>query len=163
LVPLAAEAMPVVSDDGKTWTVRIHKNIHFAPDAVFKGAKRELTAQDFVYSFMRFMDPAQRSPYQFLFRKKFVGLDALAEAATKGVKFDYDARIPGLEAVDRYTVRFRLLTPDYRFGYLLAHTAAGAVAREVVEGYGANVATHPVGTGPYMLTSWTPGTKAVLD
>ena len=163
LVPLAAEALPVVSDDGRTWTVRIRKNVYFAPDPVFKGAKRELTAQDFVYSFMRFMDPAQRSPYQFLFRKKFVGLDALAEAAAKGAKFDYDARIPGLEAVDRYTVRFRLLAPDYRFGYLLAHTAAGAVAREAVEGYGANIAMHPVGTGPYMLTSWTPGTKAVLD
>ena len=162
LVPMAAEAMPVVSDEGKTWTVKIRKGIFFAPDAAFKGARRELTARDVVYTFMRFMDPAQRSPYQFMMRNKLAGLDALARTPKNG-KFDYDAHIPGVEAVDRYTVRFRLVEADYRFGYLLAHTAAGLVAREVVETYGADVGRHPVGTGPYALTSWTQGTRAVLD
>ena len=162
LVPMVAEAMPVISDAGKTWTVRIRKGIYFTPDAAFKGARRELTAQDVAYTFMRFMDPQQRSPYQFMMRNKLIGLDALARAPKNG-KFDYDARIPGVEAVDRYTVRFRLVAPDYRFGYLLAHTAAGIMAREVVEAYGLDVGRHPVGTGPYTLTSWTPGTKAVLD
>lgn len=162
LVPMIAEAMPTVSDEGKTWTVRIRNGVYFASDAAFKGARRELTAGDFVYTFMRFMDPAQRSPYQFMFRNKLLGLDALA-AAPKNGKFDYDAHIPGVEAVDRYAIRFRLVKPDYRFGYLLAHTAAGVVAREVVDAYGADIGTHPVGTGPYALTAWTPGTKVVLD
>jgi ABC-type transport system substrate-binding protein len=160
LVPMLAEVMPVVSDEGRTWTVKIRKGIAFAPDRAFKGVRRELTAQDVVYTFMRFMDPAQRSPYQFLMRNKLIGLDARARATSK---FDYDARVPGLEALDRYTVRFRLVSADYRFGYLLAHTATGIVAREVVETYGADIGRHPVGTGPYMLTSWTPGTRAVLD
>jgi len=162
LVPMVAEAMPVVSDEGRTWTVKIRKGVTFARDPAFKGVRRELTAQDVVYTFMRFVDPAQRSPSLFLIRNKLVGLDGLGRAAKNG-NFDYDARVPGLEALDRYTVRFRLVSGDYRFGYILAHLSAGIVAREVVETYGADVGRHPVGTGPYVLTSWTPGTRAVLD
>ena len=162
LVPMVAEAMPVVADEGKTWTVKLRKGVTFAPDPAFKGVPRELTAQDVVYTFKRFMDPTQRSPYQFMMRNKVVGLDDLARAAKNG-KLDYDAQIPGVEALDRYTVRFRLVAPDYRFGYLLAHTATGIVAREVVDAYGNDVGRHPVGTGPYVLTRWIPGTRAVLD
>ena len=52
-------------------------------------------AQDFVYSFKRFMDPKNRSPYAFLIEGKIVGLDELAAAAKKTGKFDYDAKIAG--------------------------------------------------------------------
>ena len=162
LVPMLAEEMPAVADEGKTWTVKLRKGVRFASDPAFKGAPRELTARDVVYTFKRFMDPAQRSPYQFMMRNKVVGLDDLARA-TKNGKLDYDAPIPGIEALDRYTVRFRLVAPDYRFEYLLAHTATGIVAREVVDAYGIDVGRHPVGTGPYVLTRWIPGTRAVLD
>ena len=41
---------------------KLRKGIHFTPDPAFKGAKRELVAEDFVYSFKRFMDPKNRSP-----------------------------------------------------------------------------------------------------
>jgi ABC-type oligopeptide transport system substrate-binding subunit len=121
LVPLAAEALPVASDEGRTWTIRLRQGIRFSPDPAFKGKARELTAQDFVYSFERFLDPAQRSPYQFMFRNKFVGLDALARKAEQSGRFDYDTPVEGLQAVDRYTLRFRLVAPDHRFPYLLAH------------------------------------------
>jgi ABC-type transport system substrate-binding protein len=162
LVPMIAEAMPVNSSDGKTWTVKLRKGITFASDPAFKGARRELTADDVVYTFKRFMDPAQRSPSQYLMRNKLLGLDELARAAKNG-KLDYDSRVSGIEALDRYTVQFRLIAPDFRFGFILAHTATGIVAREVVEAYGSDIGRHPVGTGPYVLTSWTPGTRAVLD
>ena len=47
LVPLTAEALPEVTDNGKTYTVRIRKGIHFIDDPAFKGRKRELTAADY--------------------------------------------------------------------------------------------------------------------
>src|SRR5438477_6991703 len=50
LVPQAAEALPEISADGKTYRLRIKKGIHFQDDAAFKGRKRELTAQDYAYS-----------------------------------------------------------------------------------------------------------------
>jgi ABC-type transport system substrate-binding protein len=163
LVPLAAEALPQVADEGRTWTITLRKGLYFSADPAFKGVRREATAQDVVYSIKRFLDPKQRSPYQFMFRDKFVGLDELARAADKGGRFDYDAAVDGLRAVDRYTVRFTLRAPDYRFPYLLAHSNAAIVAREIVEAYGNDIGAHPVGTGPYVLAASIPGTRYVLE
>ena len=36
LVPRAAESMPVVTDDGRTWTIKVRPGIRFAPDPVFR-------------------------------------------------------------------------------------------------------------------------------
>jgi ABC-type transport system substrate-binding protein len=162
LVPMAAEAMPEMSDNGRTYTFRLRRGIRFTPDPAFKGVARELTAQDFVYSFMRFLDPANRAPYAFMLEGKIRGLDALAAAAKKSGRFDYDAKLPDLEAVDRYTLRVRLARTDFNFPYVMAHTSFGAVAREVVAAYGSEIAAHPVGTGPYMLAEWTRAAKIVL-
>jgi ABC-type transport system substrate-binding protein len=163
LAPMAAEAMPEVADEGRTYTFRLRKGIYFTPDPAFKGAKRELVAQDFVYSIMRFMDPVNRSQYAFLIEGKIKGLDELAAAAKKSGKFDYDAKLPDMEAVDRYTLRFRLASRDYNFPFIVAHTAFGVVAREVIEAYANDTLAHPVGTGPYQLKEWKRGTKIVLE
>ena len=163
LAPMAAEALPEVADDGRTYTFHLKKGVYFTPDPAFKGVKRELVAQDFVYTFMRFLDPANRSQYAFLLEGKITGLDALAAAAKKSGKFDYDAKLPDLQAVDRYTLRINLATRDYNFPLIAAHTILGAVAREVIEAYGTDTNAHPVGTGPYQLKEWKRGAKIVLE
>ena len=164
LVPMVAEAMPEVTDQGKTYLFKLRKGIFFTPDPAFKGQPRELTAQDFVYTYMRFMDPANRSPWAFMLEGKIVGLDALAEQAKKTGRFDYDAKVAGLEVLDRYTLRFRLTATDYSFPYIVAHVPMGAVAREVVQAYaGEELMAHPVGTGPYILKSWTRRSRIVLE
>ena len=121
VVPLTADGMPQIADEGKTWTGKLKKGIRFVDDPVFGGKPRELTADDYVYSFKRLIDPKIRSPWAFLVENKFVGLDDLAAKAKEGGKFDYDAKIPGIEAVDRYTIRFRLTATDYNLPYILAH------------------------------------------
>ena len=154
IVPQTADGMPQVTEDGKVYTVKLTKGIYFQSDPAFGGKKRELTADDVVYSFKRVMDPKIRSPYTFLLEGKIVGLDAVADAAKKSGKFDYDKKIPGLEAVDRYTVRFRMTDTDYNLPYVMAHEALALVAREVIEKYGESdgrVMSNPVGTGPYKL------------
>ena len=166
LVPLTAEAMPQVSADGKTWTLKIRKGIYFAPDPAFKSGRRELVAEDYVYALKRLIDPAVRSPYAFLVEGKFVGLDELAAQAKASGKFDYAARIDGLEAVDRYTLRLRLTQVDHNLAYLLAFPQTSAVAREVIEKYrdeSGRAMANPVGTGPFRLARWVRGSKITLE
>jgi ABC-type transport system substrate-binding protein len=166
LVPLTAEAMPQITDDGKTYTLKLRHGIRFAPDAAFNGKPRELVAEDYVYALKRLIDPKLRSPYAFLVEGKFLGLDELAEQATKTGRFDYAAKIAGLEAVDRYTIRMRLKQADPNLQYLLAFPQTSAVAREVVEKYadeGGRVMANPVGTGPYQVAKWVRGSKITLE
>jgi ABC-type transport system substrate-binding protein len=162
LVPRALEAMPVVEEGGKSYLCRVRKGIYFTPDPAFKGTPRELTAADFAYGFKRILDPADKSPWAWLLDTRLEGAAAARERAEKSGRFDYDAPLPGLEVVDRYTLRIRLTQPDLRFPYALAVPNMAAQAREVVEAYGRDIGAHPVGTGPYMLGEYKRSSRIVL-
>ena len=56
-------------------------------------------------------------------------MEVAIEKAKKTGKFDYDAPIPGIEVVDKYTLRIRLAKPDYNFLYILAMPNVGAPLR----------------------------------
>ena len=163
LAPLTAESLPEVTDNGRTYVFHLRKGVLFHPDPAFKGTKRELTAEDYAYSIKRLMDPKNRSPWRFVVDGKIVGLDELSKRAEKSGKFDYDAKVPGLEVVDRYTLRIRLKATDYNFAYIIATPALSAVAREVIEAYPTDTNAHPIGTGPYILTDWVRKSKIVLE
>jgi ABC-type transport system substrate-binding protein len=165
LKPLVAESMPEVSADFRTFTFRIKPGIYFTDDPVFKGQRRELVAEDFVYALKRIYDPKLKSPGQSnLEDEGIIGLQELYDAAVKGKKpFDYDARVEGLRAVDRYTLRVRLRASRPRHLYTwAARDILGAVAREVVEAYGDDIMAHPVGTGPFRLAQWRRSSLIVL-
>ena len=163
IVPWLAESIPEPEEGGTRYTFRLKPGIFYADDPAFKGQKRELVAKDMEYAIKRFRDPANRSPYAFLFEKKLVGLDELEAKAKKAGKFDYDAKVAGIEVRDRYTISFKLLEPDYNFLYVMAMPNVVPVAREVIEAYGEDTHGHPVGTGPYMLKEWVRRSKIVLE
>src|SRR5699024_6922660 len=104
-----------------------------------------------------------RSPYAFLFEGKIVGLDELAAAAKKSGRFDYEAPIAGLETPDRYTLRIRLKETADNFSHVVAFSLARSVAREVIEAYAGYTNSHPVGTGPFRLSSYTRSSKIILE
>ncbi|NDU87929.1 MAG: heme-binding protein [Ferrovum sp.] len=162
LVPRLAASMPVVTEQGRTWTFTLKTGVYFSPDKVFKGRKRELNAADVVYTLMRFMDPANRSPYKFLLDGKIVGLDERAEQARKSGHFDYDSPVAGLQVLDPYHLRVHLKTPDYNFGHAMAQPMMGVVAREVIDAYAGDTASHPVGSGPYQLAQWVRSARIQL-
>jgi oligopeptide transport system substrate-binding protein len=166
MVPNTADGLPQITDSGRTYTIKVKHGIYFAADPVFKGKRRELTADDYVYSIKRIFDPKVRSYDLYLFENGLVGLDAPLARARKSGTFDYDEKIEGLQALDRYTLRIRFRRPEYAFQWWLATRNLAAVAREVIDAYGDSshrAMEHPVGTGPYRLKSWVRGQKIVLE
>jgi ABC-type transport system substrate-binding protein len=131
LQPNTLTAMPTVEDNGLSYTFHLRQDVYFTADPAFKGARRQATAQDYVYSFKRLYDPALKSPWLYLFEG-----------------------VADMQAVDKFTLRIRLKAADPNFLFYLSIPATGVVAREVVEAYGAQVGNHPVGTGPFRMGTW---------
>src|SRR5438477_7893605 len=166
LVPNTAAALPEITNGGRTFTVKMRPGIYFADDPAFKGKKRELTAEDYVYTIKRIFDPKVRSYWLYLFDHRLVGLDEALERARKDDRLDYDRGIEGLQAIDRYTLRIRFSAPYYSFQHWLSYDGLAAVAREVVEANkdpSNRVMEYPIGTGPYRLKHWVRGQKIVLE
>ena len=161
-VPRTAVAMPVVSPDGKTWTIKLKTGIFFTDDPAFRGKRRELVAEDYVYSIKRYIDPNLRGGGDPLVADLIVGARPLVDAASKpGARFDYDAQVDGLRALDRHTLqlRFREINNPLATSLLLVD----GVAREVVEAAGGDIQARAVGTGPYRLREWQRGSRIVLE
>ncbi|PRC94837.1 ABC transporter substrate-binding protein [Solimicrobium silvestre] len=143
LQPNTLIAMPEISDHGTRYVMKIKPGILFTPDAAFKGQARELTAQDYVYSLQRLLDPTIKSPWRYLVENKFDDKQ-------------------GIVALDRYTLQLRLKKPDPHFLFQLAMPATAAVAREVVEAYPGQAGNHPIGTGPFKMGQWQRSFKIEL-
>ncbi len=166
IVPKVAAAMPEISADGRTWTNRIRPRVYFAVDPAFKGTPRELTADDFVFSWKRLLDPKVRSPNVEILAERIAGARSAIEQANSRGRFDYDSPIEGLRSLDRHTLQLRLVETDYTLLPYLAVSGLAAVAREVIEARASadgRAMEHPVGTGPYRLVEWRRGQKMVLE
>jgi ABC-type transport system substrate-binding protein len=114
LKPNTADGLPQITDGGRTFTVKLRPGIYFADDPAFQGKKRELVAEDYVYSLKRIIDPKVRSYWLYLFDHRLVGLDDALARARKTGRFDYDQKIEGLQTLDRYTLRVRFKSSKHR-------------------------------------------------
>jgi len=166
LKALTADGMPEPSADFHVWTIRVKPGIWFADDAAFKGKKRELTAEDFVYSVKRVADPKVNSLlWSGLAEFSVLGLGEYRDQLRKsGAAFDYDRAIPGIRATDRYTLRIELARPaPTLMDFVAKNDVFAAVAREVIEAYPGRSMEHPVGTGPFVLKEWRRSSFMALD
>ena len=79
--PRLAEALPEVSDDGLTYTFHLKKGVHFSDDPCFPSGKgREVTAEDFVYSFTRILNPKLESTGDWIFINHVAGAKEWVQA-----------------------------------------------------------------------------------
>jgi len=162
LSPLTAAALPEITDGGRTWTIRMKQGIRFSDDPAFGGKPRELTADDYVYSYKRWMDPNGRRGGAPIVTDLLIGARAVVDAARTSGKFDFDQPIAGLRALDRYTLQLKLTEVNYPSVYdTLSFVPASA--REVVEAAGRDIKIRAVGTGPYLLKEWKRGSRIVLE
>ncbi len=165
LQPALADGMPTASADGLTHTFKIKKGVKFQDNAAFKDGKgRELTAQDFIYSWKRLADPKSGSEGFWIFDGKIVGLNEWAEGMKTG-KTNYDSPIAGLTAPDANTLVIKLIKPYYQLYYVLAMAFSMVTPKEAVDKYGQEFLNNPVGTGPFMLaksSDWVRNSKITL-
>ena len=154
LKPMLAAGMPEISPDRLTYTIHLKKGVRFADDPCFPdGQGRELTAADFVYSIKRLADVKNLSTRFFSLEGRVVGLDEYrSESGQRTVS--YDEPVEGIQALDRYTIQIKLKEPYPQLPYVLTQSETFPVAREAVEFYGKEFLNHPVGDGPYRLSSW---------
>ncbi len=163
-IPDAAAGPPEVRDDGRTWTIRLRAGLHFTDDPAFHGHPRELCASDYVYALMRAMDPHLRTGGNATLAALIEGGRAWLDAArAPQVHTDYDHPPLGLQAPDCHTLVLRLVHADYTLPDRLTALETMAVAREVVEASGPDIVRHPVGTGPYRLVRWVPGSHLTFE
>jgi ABC-type transport system substrate-binding protein len=152
LVPCLATEVPSTSNggisaDGLTYTFHLRKGVKFQPPV-----NREVTAQDFKYSFERMMS-SPRAPATS-FYMGVVGADAfMNKKATE---------ISGFKVVDDYTVEITLKSPDLSFLNAYTMEFCDVVPKEWVDKWGKQFNRHPLGTGPFLFEKWSPGREIVL-
>jgi peptide/nickel transport system substrate-binding protein/oligopeptide transport system substrate-binding protein len=146
VIPCIAESWKA-SRDGRIWTFHLRKGVKF-----HNG--REVTADDFVYSFTRILDPKIKSPRTWLF-ERVQGAEKFLAGEAK--------RVEGLRALDDYTLQITLAQPYAPFISMLGMAQAKVVPHEEVERLGARFGRQPVGTGPFRFVNWVAGKEITLQ
>jgi ABC-type transport system substrate-binding protein len=160
--PLLADGMPEVSKDGLTYMFKIKPGVKFQDSEAFKDKKgREVTANDFIYSWKRLADPKTKSEGWWIFDGKVKGFNDWRDKLMKN-EASYDTPIEGLQAVDDHTLKITLTKPYYQLEYVLAMPYAAVVPKEAIDKWGSEFMNHPVGTGPFVFETWIRGNKVIL-
>ncbi|HVI89540.1 MAG TPA: ABC transporter substrate-binding protein [Dongiaceae bacterium] len=146
IVPDLAESYNI-SDDGLTYTFKLHHGVKFQNG-------RELKAADIKYSIERAVNPKTQSPGASYFGS-IKGYDDVSGGKATDLS--------GITTPDDYTVVVQLSHPDATMLHVFAINFAYAVPKEEVEKYGADFGHHPVGTGAFKLAEWTSGQKIVFE
>lgn len=147
-VPGMAESWE--STDNKVWIFKLR-------DAKWSNGE-PVTAEDFVYSWRRLVDPNTASPYaSYLADAKVYG----AEAIMAG---EADTETLGIEALDDKTLQVTLTESVPYFPDMLIHTSTKPVPHKSIEQFGDKWTdvNNIVVNGPYTLSEWRVNDKIVL-
>ncbi|MEA3122444.1 MAG: dipeptide transport system substrate-binding protein [Paraburkholderia sp.] len=147
VVPALADKWDV-SGDGLIYTFHLRPNVQFQRTDYFKPT-RPLTADDVVFTFTRMLDPA--NPWH-----KVTGPTGFPHAQSMGLA----KLVKRVTKVDDATVKFELAQPNATFLSILTMGFASIYSAEYAgqlqkAGNEAWLNAKPIGTGPFMLRSYT--------
>ena len=146
IIPAIAKSWKV-SQDGLVYTFFLREGVKF-----HNG--REVTSEDFVYSFTRIVRPETRSDVKEIF-ENISGVNEFLRGETD--------QVSGLKARGKYTFEIALKEPFAPFMVILAMTRTKVIPFETIEKWGDKFGKHPIGTGAFKFVSWRPGEAIVLE
>lgn len=150
VIPAAAESWE--SGDNKVWTFKLREGLKWSNG-------EPLTAEDFVYSWRRLVDPKTASQYAtYLQAAKIENIDEI-------LKGEKSPDTLGVKAVDPQTLQVTLTAAVPYFPQMLYHAATKPVHRATVEKHGVKW-TQPenfVGNGPYVMKNWVVNERIELE
>ncbi|WP_166372774.1 ABC transporter substrate-binding protein [Psychromonas sp. SA13A] len=122
---------------------------HLRKDAKWSNGD-PVTAEDFVYSFKRVVDPVTASPYAwYLEMTNMVNAKEIIEGTA-------DKETLGVKAIDPYTLQVTLTTAVPYFVKMMGHTTVKPVHKASIEKFG-DKWTKPenfVGNGAFTIANW---------
>ena len=136
VIPSIAKSW-MISNDGLTYSFILNNNIKFHKHSMLTN--RNVTAEDFVYSFDRLLDPILASPGGWVFNK-----------------------VDNYAAINDTILEIKLKEPFNAFLGILTMKYCSVVPKEIVEHYGAEFRSNPVGTGPFKFKRWEENIKLVF-
>jgi dipeptide transport system substrate-binding protein len=147
VVPALADKWEV-SGDGLTYTFHLRPHVAFQQTDYFKPT-RPLTADDVVFTFTRMLDPA--NPWH-----KVTGPNGFPHAQSMGLA----KLVKAVTKVDDATIKFELNEPNATFLPILTMGFASIYSAEYADqlqkaGKETQLNAKPVGTGPFVLKSYT--------
>ncbi|MGB9243966.1 MAG: peptide ABC transporter substrate-binding protein [Candidatus Acidiferrales bacterium] len=139
-----------ISADGLQYTFQLRPGLRWSNG-------EDLTADDFVYSFRRLVNPATKSPYAFM---AFPIRNAREISGAKDSAVDH----LGVAAEGPSRLKITLAQPTPYFLTALTHPSFAPVNRKAIEQQGASFGKTGtfVGNGAFTLEEWTPGARIVL-
>ncbi|MBX9930883.1 MAG: ABC transporter substrate-binding protein [Methylobacterium sp.] len=145
--PALAESW-TITEDGRTYVFALREGVRFHGNARFEPS-RAMNADDVVFSFMRQWKPEHR------FRP------AAGSAFTYFHDLGLADQIVAIDKVGARHVRFILKQPDATFLANLAQAFGGILSAEYADilataGMPEELARAPIGTGPFVFTSYRP-------
>ncbi len=136
-----------ISQDGKTYTFYLRK------EAKFHNGK-EVTAQDFKYSWERACNPATESKTASTYLGDIVGAKEMLQGKATSVS--------GVQVVDSHTLRVTIDAPKAYFLAKLTYPTSFVVDQTSVE-QNESWWQQPNGTGPFKLKEWVKDQVIVLE
>ncbi|WP_156294237.1 oligopeptide ABC transporter substrate-binding protein OppA [Serratia oryzae] len=150
IVPGVAESWD--NKDFKVWTFHLRK------DAKWSNGQ-PVTAQDFVYSWQRIVDPKTASPYASYLQYAHV------ENVDDIIAGKKDKSTLGVKAIDDHTFQVTLTEPVPYLVEMTQHYAMKPVNKEAVEKFGEKwtLPQNYVSNGAYKLKDWVVNERIVLE
>ncbi|MGV3003460.1 ABC transporter substrate-binding protein [Vibrio sp. E150_018] len=149
----------VVPGVAESWETQDNKTFifHLRKDAKWSNGD-PVTADDFVFTFQRAVDPATASPYAW-----YLEMTTMKNAA-QIISGKADKSTLGVKAIDANTLEVSLESAVPYFVKMMGHTTVKPVNKKVLEKWGDQWTKpeHFVSNGAYVLDSWVLNERMVL-